>query len=148
MACPVGFYKSNDPKQRRCQGCSAGRYGEAAGLSACVACEPGKTSAEGSVFCENCAVGKSTESRAGEAKCSDCSRGTFAEHTEQSACARCPIGTFQPLSGETTCTSCGAEVAQGSSTLFFGARKGGWISLNIPNIKSWLVLNMNGEPKL
>ncbi|GMI08230.1 hypothetical protein TrVE_jg10446 [Triparma verrucosa] len=131
--CPAGFFsKSGDIT---CSACEAGKYIAAAGGSACVFCNSGKYSTEGSAGCKGCESGQvSNEFRSGciqcdsgyyaelgASSCTICDGGTKCEPGSSKAircnagryapaasgvCLECKIDQFTKSSGQSTCQQC------------------------------------------
>jgi len=127
LACPNGYYTSNEGATV-CEGpCPAGSYttddandtdgvGVTSGGTHCVMCPPGRYNNEsGQGSCAACELGSA--SGAGATTCTSCSPGTYADTKGAETCASCPDGTYTVTSGAVSCAACeaGTESATGAA---------------------------------
>ena len=101
--------------------CESGTYGDIPASEYCHACEPGKSSHDGSTSCFDCQKGKYAAS-SGQAFCLDCPQGWFQPQESHPSvqCTKCPEGYRQHLEGESSCRSLGwiTDGSKCSSTQF------------------------------
>lgn len=95
LRCSPGRFSSVDGDVRTCQGCPAGRFGNAFRATECKSCPAGTFSQKQNAT-------------------------SFSKNTGNVECARCPTGRFQPATTSSTCISCEVELIN-SQTAFQGA---------------------------
>ena len=122
--CAAGTFTSA-PGQARCEPCSAGSFQDLPGQTACKMCSVGFICVQGSVVelpatCEKGFFANGTiETAANCTRCPagsyctganapavECSPGSYADSTGQTACDRCAAGRFQPGAGSAGCIDC------------------------------------------
>ena len=117
-----------------CTSCAEGTYMNMSGATACIACDPGYTCAEGSVMqiptmcepgtyfdtvrdaCVECPAGSWCAGGPPTSQPRLCSRGTYANETGSESCTSCAVGTYMDIEGATECIACdaGYTCAEGS----------------------------------
>eukprot|EP00937_MAST-01D_sp_MAST-1D-sp2_P002660 g2660.t1 len=108
--CKVGRYypTAKTTIAAACQKCRAGQYQDLVGQAACKHCPAGKYNSESeATTCKACNKGKSSRVGAhGENGCSNCTTGTFANHTGSRQCMECAVGQYTDHTGQTQCKAC------------------------------------------
>lgn len=96
--------------QSTCTACGSGKYNpytESISEDACVTCEVGYTSTEGSSICSPCAPGFYRE--ASQSSCTPCAAGKYSSSygsSSKSYCFDCPLGSSNPYVGQSSCALC------------------------------------------
>ena len=97
-------------------------------LSDCESCEPNTGLLPGSIYCQNCTVGKyysygkcdpcqtgKYNDEEGMGECKNCERGKFQEDLGKTVCVDCPVGRYQRITGQDACNACPRGRFQGST---------------------------------
>ena len=128
VVCEIGKYQ-NEKGQTSCKNCGVTSgihsYQDETGKSSCKYCGNGKQTVSSTLGCEDCAIGRYSNSnqqcidcenakyadQTGRSSCYNCDAGygSLPASTAESACTLCPHGQSVTISGQSTCTACPAD---------------------------------------
>ncbi|MAD26224.1 MAG: hypothetical protein CMO44_18860, partial [Verrucomicrobiales bacterium] len=128
VVCEIGKYQ-NVEGQTSCKDCglTSGIYAyqDETGKSSCKYCGSGKQTLSSTLGCEDCAIGRYSNSnqqcidcenakyadQTGRSSCYNCDAGygSLPASTAESACTLCPHGQSVTISGQSSCTDCPAD---------------------------------------